>query len=359
MKILVISMAGIGDTLIATPLIHELRANFPEAVIDALVVWPGAQDLLKGNPWLNTVHQRNLMQEGSLAAIRYFLGFRKERYDVSINVHPQSKIHYRIAARIIGAKLRLSHWYDNSTWVDRLFVNRVAPQNYALHSIDMNLELLGLLGKQPLLKEHTFELFFTPEETAQADKLAAEANPEGRRVIGVHVGSGTTKNLIFKRWPVEHWIKLIQQITGDRRDVTVMLFGGPEERAENERILREAASERLAAPKTPSLRVAASLMRHCEAFISVDNALMHIAAAMKVPRQIVIESPAWGPTLAPYRRPFVLVENPAVHGRNLEYYRYDGAGIRGTAEDLRRAMEAVSVDAAFAVLAGVLDRKTA
>jgi len=28
-KILVIAMAGIGDALIATPLIHELRANFP------------------------------------------------------------------------------------------------------------------------------------------------------------------------------------------------------------------------------------------------------------------------------------------------------------------------------------------
>ena len=46
MKILVISLAGIGDTLFATPLIHELRANFPDATIDALVMWPGAKDLL-------------------------------------------------------------------------------------------------------------------------------------------------------------------------------------------------------------------------------------------------------------------------------------------------------------------------
>ena len=37
-KILVISMAGIGDTLLATPLIRELRANFPAAVIEALVL---------------------------------------------------------------------------------------------------------------------------------------------------------------------------------------------------------------------------------------------------------------------------------------------------------------------------------
>jgi hypothetical protein len=48
MKILVISYAGIGDTLFATPLIHELRANFPDATIDALVRWRGAKDLLEG-----------------------------------------------------------------------------------------------------------------------------------------------------------------------------------------------------------------------------------------------------------------------------------------------------------------------
>ena len=59
-------------------------------------------------------------------------------------------------------------------------------------------------------------------------------------------------------------------------------------------------------------------MRHCEAFISVDNALMHFAAAMKVPKQLLIESMAFGPTLEPYRRPYflvVLTQFPAEAGR--------------------------------------------
>jgi len=46
MKILVISLAGIGDTLLATPFIHELRANFPDATIDALVKETGSKELL-------------------------------------------------------------------------------------------------------------------------------------------------------------------------------------------------------------------------------------------------------------------------------------------------------------------------
>ena len=36
-RLLVISLAGIGDTLMATPLLHELRLNFPDAQIEALL----------------------------------------------------------------------------------------------------------------------------------------------------------------------------------------------------------------------------------------------------------------------------------------------------------------------------------
>ena len=43
MKILVNSLAGIGDTLIATPFLHELRANFPDATIYVFTLWPGSQ----------------------------------------------------------------------------------------------------------------------------------------------------------------------------------------------------------------------------------------------------------------------------------------------------------------------------
>jgi hypothetical protein len=40
----------------------------------------------------------------------------------------------------------------------------------------------------------------------------------------------------------------------------------------------------------------------------------------------------------------MLVKNPAVAGRNLEFYRYDGRGIRGSAEELERCMESVTVE---------------
>ncbi len=79
MKILVIAMAGIGDALIATPLIHELRANFPDATIDALVLWAGSKDLLENNPHLNRVHQKNLINAGKLEGLKFLWSLRRNR----------------------------------------------------------------------------------------------------------------------------------------------------------------------------------------------------------------------------------------------------------------------------------------
>lgn len=346
MKILVISIAGIGDTLIATPFIHELRANFPDAVIDAFVLWPGSKELLDGNPHLNQVHQKHLFKAGRLGALRYFMQLRKVRYDITINTHPQSRTEYRLAARIIGAPVRLSHRYDRWTLLDHLLVNRSVQQDYARHSILNNLDLLPLLGKQPLLNQNEFELFLTPGERAFADQFLAQHRLETKRKVGFHVGSGSTKNLSLKRWPLDHYLRLIQQITQRHPEITVLLFGGPDEKEDHRQLLEAIPGGRVLDVPSANIRQAAAMIQRCDSFISVDTSLMHLAAAVKVPRQIVIEAPTINKTNEPLRH-YHLVKNPAVNGRNLDYYRYDGAPIKGTAAELRRCMESVTVEAVY------------
>lgn len=92
MNILVISLAGIGDTLFATPLIHELRANYPDARIDAFVRWAGSKHLLDGNPHLNTVHHKDLVSSGKAEAWRFLMELRRQKYDLSLNTHPRAAL---------------------------------------------------------------------------------------------------------------------------------------------------------------------------------------------------------------------------------------------------------------------------
>jgi len=338
-KILVIALAGIGDTLLATPLIHELRHQLPLAEIDVVVMWPDARDFLQTNPHISKLHYQHLMSAGPVANMRFLRGLSRVGYDASINTYPQSRLAYRVVARVIGAPVRISHSYDNASKFDRLFVNRTLPQDYNLHVVENNLNLLRLIGLKPVLREHDTEIYFTDEELKWAD---SQVRP-GEKIMGIHVGSGKTKNLRFKRWPIENYVALIPRLIQNDPDLWILLFGGPAEVEDHDRIMREAKSERVSVAPSKSLRQAAALIRKCEMFLSVDSALMHLAAAAKVPRQFVIESPAFNKTGEPYRQKYTLIRNPIVNGRNLDYYRYDGKGIKGSDEELLRCMRSVTV----------------
>jgi ADP-heptose:LPS heptosyltransferase len=350
MKILVISLAGIGDTLIATPLLHELRANFPAATIDVLVMWPGAKDLLEHNPHINRVFQKNLMKCGKLEAVRFLWSLWREGYQLSINTHPQSRIHYRIAAWLAGAQVRISHEYECFNWLDRWLVTGTLPQDYKRHSIDNNFDVLPLIGAQKKLAAHEMEFFLTPSEERFADDFLVKHKLFGQKILGVHVGSGGTKNLPLKRWPVKNYAGLVRQLNKERPDIRVLLFGGPEETKDHEIVLAQANRVLTLEAKTKNLRETAALMKRCGAFLSVDTALMHIAAAVKVPNQIVIEAPTLNVTNWPYGNKFTLVKNPVVNGRGLDYYRYDGGDIKGTRDELIAAMESVKIADVFAAV---------
>ena len=354
MKLLVISLAGIGDTLFATPLIHELGLNFPDAEIEALVRWPGARDLLEGNPHLKAVHQKNLMSAGKAEGLNFLWGLRKRRYDATLNTFPQSRVAYRLVARLIAAPLRISHDYGQARGLTRLLVNRTLEPDYSAHCVENNLALLNFLGALPKLERHSYELFLSDAERRRAEDFLAGRGLQRSALLGIHVGSGSTKNLALRRWPLACYLELIKELNRAFPDLAVLLLGGPEEEKDHEQLLAGVDRKRVFAPQTANFREAAALLGKCRLFLSVDTALMHLAAAMKVPGQIVIETPTRNKTVEPYGRPFVLVPNPAVSGRNLDFYRYDGRGIRGSRDEIVQCMKSVAVEGVFRAVSETL-----
>jgi ADP-heptose:LPS heptosyltransferase len=321
--------------------------NFPEATLDVLVKEKGAKDSLENNPHVSHVFFKNLLEVSKFEALRFFWSLRKNHYDVSINAHPQSRMVYRIAARIAGATLRISHEYECFNWFDRKLVNKVLPQDYTRHSIENNCDVLPLLGAKVKLPKHEIELFLTPDEEKWADEFLAKNKPTGRKILGVHVGSGGTKNLSLKRWPLKNYAGLIRRLNKERPDIRILLFGGPEETKDHQVVLAQSSRDLTQEAKTQNLRQTAALMKRCSAFLSVDTALMHLATAVKAPNQIVIEAPTLNATNLPYGNPFTLVKNPVIAGRNLDYYRYDGGDIKGTREELLACMASIKIEDVF------------
>ena len=350
MRILLIALSGIGDTLIATPLLRELRANFPSAEIHVLVMWAGARDLLEGNPCVHRVWQKNMIKNGAFRSLPFIWGLRREHFDVSLNAHTQGRIAYRATAMLIGANLRVSHAYENTRAWERLLIHKTVPEDYSVHSIENNNRLLPLVGGRTLLADHRMEISLASGEEKWAAEFIAGNRLGARKRLGIHVGSGGTKNLALKRWPLKNYIAFIQQFSAARPEVSILLFGGPEEAGAHEQIRAAVPTADVFIPETRNLRQAAALMKHLDGFLSVDTALMHVAAAMRVRNQIVIEAPTLNKTNVPYGNPFTLVPNPAVNGRNLEYYRYNGKPIRGTDAELVALMESVTVERVYSAV---------
>ncbi len=355
-RILVIALSGIGDTLIATPLLRQLRADHPSARIEALVLWPGAASLLEHNPHLDAVHQHPFLTASRIESLRFVAGLRRQRFDISINIHTQGRREYRWIAWMIGTRRRLSHEYENQSWIDRCLVTDSLPQDYMVHGAINNQRLLALLGPTTPDPDPAYELYLNAGEQRWASDFAAVHRFTQENTLGIHAGSGGTKNLALRRWPAEHYLELTRRLLAEMPQLRIAYFGGPDEADLHARIAREVDSNRVCFPVTPTVRHAAALLGHLGAFLSVDTLFMHLAAAMRVPHQVVIETPTVNPPILPLRKDWTLIPNPGVGGRNLDFYRYDGRLIAGTPEELQRIMASVSVDAVFQVLRSRLAR---
>jgi hypothetical protein len=68
----------------------------------------------------------------------------------------------------------------------------------------------------------------------------------------------------------------------------------------------------------------------------------------------VIETPSFNKTVEPFQQHFHTIKNPLLQGRNLDYYRYDGAGIRGTPEELVRCMTSVTSEQVYQAMLSAL-----
>ncbi len=343
-RILVLSLAGIGDTLMATPVLRELRVRFPGATLDVAVLWAGSEEILRGNPNVSAVHRHDFIRASKLASLRFLLGLRRRRYDASLTLHPQGRRAYRIVTRVIGAPRRLSHRYENHGFLDSLLVNETVAQDYTVSCASNNLRLVDLLGPGPRSNEApAYELFLSPEEKAAAEHRAAALGIAGSRWLGIHVGSGGTKNLALRRWPGTRWIELAKRLRAERPATRIVAFGGPGE-TEAHRAIKFAAPH-VIVPEFPDIRHAAALLASAHSFVSVDTAFMHLAAAVGVPRQLVIETPTLNVPVEPMRRDWTRVPNPAVGKRHLDFYRYDGRSIAGSPQEIRWMMESVTTDA--------------
>jgi heptosyltransferase-3 len=303
-RVLVTKLRHHGDVLLASPVFTTLRRAAPHAEIDALVYRETAP-MLAGHPAIAQLHtvDRAWKRQGVVAQFRAERGLhaalRARRYDLLVHLteHPRGatlartlKPRYAVARERPGA----SRWWAQS--FTHLYRQPLATPR---HAVEANLDALRRLGVQPDAGDDR-RLVLVPgaQAEARADALLAQHGLRRGAFVQCHPGS----RWLFKCWPAASTAALLDRIAADGHAVVVT--GAPDERE------RALVGEILAAvaPATRerivdltgalSLSELAALTARARAFVGVDSAPMHIAAAVGTP-VVVLFGPSgereWGP----------------------------------------------------------------
>lgn len=299
MKIIILALSGIGDALMFTPAIRELRQIYPNARIDAVVMYSGVKDIYSRLDWLDNIYHFNFIKENSLNAIKFVSRFMGE-YDVSINVYPSNRKEYSIISFLIAAKHRLAIKYLRKDFVNLGFLNNLrVEENDKLHNVEENIRLIEKLSNKKITEIGKLQFNLNQDDINFAEEYFISKKISNKNLfIGFHPGCSTLKNHANRRWSTEKFGHLASKLI-QRNGASIFVFGGKEEADLKNEVVNHANSKNIFTVETESLTQTAAIMKKMNVFVTNDSSLMHVASALELNVIAVI-----GPTNPNYIHPW-------------------------------------------------------
>jgi heptosyltransferase-3 len=298
-----------GDVLLTSPVFTALKRAAPHAEIDALVYRETAP-MLANHPAIARTHtiDRDWKRQGIAVQLaeewRLYRALRARRYELLIHLteHPRGlSLATLLHPRYAVTRERTSHdraWRARFTHFYRL------PKATPRHAVEANLDALRRIGVQPDAASRRLVLVPGPAAEAKVDALLSGHGLAPGGFVQMHPGS----RWMFKCWSVDRSAALLDRIAADGHRIVVT--GAPDARE------RELVAAILASvfPRTGAsivdltgtltLQELAALTARARAFVGVDTAPMHIAAAMGTPT-LALFGPSgeheWGPWMVESR----------------------------------------------------------
>lgn len=298
-KILILALSGIGDALMFTPSIVKLREIYPDAKIDALVMFKGALDIYKRLPELNKVIHFDFLKKGAFNSLKFVFSLRG-KYNKVINVYPANRREYNIINWLIGSKDRAAVRYLRKDFINLGFLNnKTITENDSLHNVEENIALIEKLSGREINDIPVLKFPLQNDELEFADNYISNLNinPE-TLLIGFHPGCNTLKNHANRRWNAANFSALANKLI-EEKNAFILIFGGPEEKELKDSVKANINIGRVQVVETGSFAESAAVMAKCNVFVSNDSSLMHTAAALQLNTVAVI-----GPTNTNYIHPW-------------------------------------------------------
>lgn len=290
-KILIINPFGIGDVLFTTPLIKNLRNQFPSSFI-GFVCNNRVAPVLSGNKNLNELFVfdkgdfRVLWNLSKIDCIRQFFGFLKiiksRKFDVVIDLslgHQYSfflmmlGVPVRIGYNFKGRGRFLTHKIDITGYHDKHITGYYADLFYFL------CKEAGICAK-PLADER-LEIFISDKHIEWAEKFLFENGIQREDKIAAIIPGGGVSwggSAVYKQWPAQDFARVADELT-EKRALKIILLGGPDDADACNAVLDSMSKKAIFACGKTDLLQFAALLKKCVLAVTNDGGPLHMAVA--------------------------------------------------------------------------------
>jgi heptosyltransferase-2 len=296
-KILIIRFSSIGDIILTTPFIRQVRKTFPDAFIYYLVK-KQFEELLKYNPHINRLllysKEKNA---GDLREIKKVI--KKERMNYIFDLHNNWRSNY--LRRNIKAEY-ISHINKDKLKQIALVYFKKNCYNQVTAIPERYLQVAA--GAGVVSDNKGLEIFWNDAcEKRVAELLKKVKINENEDFVIISPGA----SFYTKRWPLEYFAKLVELIR-QKFDYKILIIGNKDDLEWGKALSKY--PDVFDFTSQLSLLETAVLIAKSRALISNDSAAMHMAAAVKTPVLAIFGSSVkeWGFT--PYQAKHVIVEVP-------------------------------------------------
>lgn len=265
-RILVIKLRAVGDVVLSTLTLPNLRGAFPESAIDFLTETPSV-DVLRLHPAVTALLVYDRHRMSGIDLIRMV---RKGRYDLVIDLFGNPRT--ALVTRLSGAPYRVGYRFRGRTYAYNIVVT---PRGGEVHNSQFNLDALERIGV-PVV-DRTLRFHYGRGDVADVEAFLSAAGLDRAVLVGINAGGGW----YTKRWHLSAFARLADRVH-DRFGWTVVLPWGPGQRDEVETIARQMHAAPYIPPAT-SLPQLAALLARCAYVVSNDSGPMHITAAVGTP----------------------------------------------------------------------------
>jgi ADP-heptose:LPS heptosyltransferase len=266
----------IGNTLLLTPLMQELEAQFPDARIELVTAGGVARAVFARYPQVTALHAfpgKSYQHPGKVLSLLMHL--RRQSYDLAIDPTIRSRAG-RFLLRFVRARRRLGYAWGESE-KDRVLTDAIDPALAPAHHAEIPVYLLQSALRRLQAAAATPAVQAVPMDIRLSEAERREGALELEAVLGEsHAGQRPTLGLFAhatgaKCLPPEWWRQLVECLQARAPSIRLVEFLPEDARTRLDGIVP--------GTYTPQLRMLGAKLAASSLVVIADGGVMHLADA--------------------------------------------------------------------------------